>query len=89
MTIGSEIPDFDTLEQHQKAIEEEMGKSKPREKVLLPPMKSTFQSRWLCIQRDATCAKDIIEKYPCYKFLAIVSACQLHNLNATYNVSFL
>lgn len=50
VTIGSEFPDFDTLEQHQKAIDEEMGKSKPRDKVLLPLMKSTFQSRWLYIQ---------------------------------------
>ena len=74
VTTGSDAVDFETLEQHEKAIEEEMKKSKPRDKVILPLMKSTFQSRWLYVQRDASSAKDILEKYPCYKFPVIVSA---------------
>ena len=73
VTIGSETTDIETLEQHQKAMEEEMQRAKPRDRVLLPLMKSTFQSRWLYVRKDASSARDIIEKYPCFKFPTIVS----------------
>ena len=73
VTIGSEITDVETLEQHQKAVEEEMQRAKPRDRILLPLMKSTFQSRWLYVRKDASSARDIIEKYPCFKFSAVVS----------------
>jgi len=40
--LGQDLADEETLQQHLKAIHNEMEKSKPRERVLLPLMKSTF-----------------------------------------------
>ena len=73
VTVSSEVADEATMEQHLKAIQEEMGKSKPRDRVLLPLMKVTFQNRLLYIRNDATSVKEIIEKYPCFKCPSIVS----------------
>ena len=73
VTVSSEVVDTETMEQHHKAMEEELERSKPRDRILLPLMKATFQNRLLYIRKDATSVKDIIEKYPCFKFPSIVS----------------
>ena len=74
VTISSEVADPETMEQHHKAIEEEMKKAKPRDRILLPLMKATFQNRLLYIRKDASCVNDILQKYPCFKFPLIVSS---------------
>ena len=75
MTSGSDMADPETLEQNYQAIEEEMKKLRPRDRVLLPLMKATFPERWLFVRKEATCVKEITDKFSCFKFPAIVSVC--------------
>ena len=70
-TDGAE--DKETLDQHFMAISEEMKKARPRDRILLPLMKSTFSTRWLFVTKDAASAKELLEKYPCLKLPIIVS----------------
>lgn len=72
-TLGQELIDQETLQQHLKAICSEMEKSKPRERVLLPLMKSTFTSRCLFVRNDASNVVEILEQYPSLKLPLIVS----------------
>ena len=72
--------DVETMKQHSKAICNEMKKAKPRDRVLLPLMKSTFSARWLFITKDAGSVKQILEEYPSLKIPAIVS-------HTKYNIS--
>ena len=58
-------------------MQEEMEKTKPRDRILLLLMNATFQNRLLYIRNDATSVKEIIEKYPCFKSPSIVSYCTL------------
>lgn len=60
-----------------KAIEEEMKKQKPRDTLILPLMKSTFQDRRMYIQNDATSVTEILQIHPALVRPAIVSL-QLH-----------
>ena len=53
MSAAQSAADDETLQQHHKAIEEELTKPKPRDRVLLPLMKSTFATRWLFVKNDA------------------------------------
>ena len=69
MSTVQSAADYETLQQHYKGIEEQMTKSKPRDWVLLPLMKSTFATRWLFVKRM------ILEKYPALKLPTIVGAC--------------
>ena len=64
--------DQETINQHSKAIADEMSKTKPRERILLPLMKTTFSNRWLFVTKDAKSVKEIVEKYPALKFPGIV-----------------
>ena len=73
VTVSSEMADEATMEQHLEAIQEEMEKSKPRDWILLPLMKGTFQNHLLYIRKDATSVKEIMEKYPCLKYPSLVS----------------
>ena len=62
-----------SMEQHKKAINEEVKKAKPRDAVLLPLMKSTFSERRLYIQTESTSVKESLEKFPALSRPAIVS----------------
>ena len=73
LTQNSPIVDLETFEEHNKAMVEEMKNRTPRDRVLLPLMKTTFQNRWVYVRKDATSVKSIITEYPCLKFPAIVS----------------
>jgi len=57
-----------------KAIEEEMTKAKPRERLLLPLMKSTFPARWCFVKNEAESVVQVLKAYPCLKFPVIVSS---------------
>lgn len=52
---------------------EEMKKSKPRDAILLPVMKSTFQDRRIFIQNDAKSVRESLEVYPALNRPAVVS----------------
>lgn len=66
IAINSEVSveDPDSIEVHKKAIADELAKSKPRDNVLIPLLKSIYHERRLFIQSEATCVKQIIERYP-------------------------
>ena len=49
-------------------------KTKPRDSVLLPLMKSTYHTRRLYIRDGANSARDILEKYKALSRPAMVSA---------------
>ena len=70
--------DIETLQQHTKAISDEMKKAKPRDQVLLPLMKTTFTVRWLFITKEAASVKEILEKHPSFKPPAIVSGNKMY-----------
>ena len=53
-----------SISEHNKAILEEMKKQKPRDTLILPLMKNTFQDRRIFIQNDATSVKEILQIYP-------------------------
>ena len=76
-TTSTQIPcwdkDSDSVEMHKKAVSDELDKSKPRDAVLLPLFKSFYNERRMFIQSEATCVKQIIEKYPALSRRAIVS----------------
>lgn len=73
--VGIEVAmeDHDSLDAHRKALSAELGKSKPRDSVLLPLFKAIYHERRLFIQNDATSVKQIIEIYPALSRRAIVS----------------
>ena len=62
------------ITEHNKAILEEMKKQKPRDTVLLPLMKNTFQDRRMFIQNDATSVAEILQIYPALMRQAVVSS---------------
>ena len=70
------VPDLDnaeSIEKHIKAISSELLKSKPRDSVLLPLMKSTFAERRLYILNDAISVAVTLDKYPALSCTAVVS----------------
>ena len=65
--------DSSSLIQHMKAIEDELGKAKPRDTVLLPLLKLTYSERRMYVQEIATCVADILTKYKALSRPAVVS----------------
>ena len=59
--------------EHTKAMIEEMKKSKPRDSVVLPLMKSTFPDRRLFVQNDAGNVTEILESYPAFSRPAVIN----------------
>lgn len=55
--------DPQTTAEHNRALQQEMQKAKPRDSVLLPLMKNTFNERRIYIQNDATTVKETLEIY--------------------------
>ena len=62
--LDSVSDDPRNVAEHTKALVEEMKKAKPRDAVLGPLMKSTFQDRRVFIQNDATTVTEILQVYP-------------------------
>ena len=69
--------DADTLEQHRKAIANELAKAKPRDAVLLPLLKSTYGERRIFVLNEATSVKSILDKYPALCHPAVVSVLEI------------
>ena len=61
-----------SIREHTKAMHEEMKKSKPRDSLLLPLMKITFQDRCMFIQNDASTVAEILEHYPARRGITAV-----------------
>lgn len=60
------ISDPESLAKHEAAMKTELSKSKPRDTVLLPLMKSTYHSRRIFILNEATSVASILAKYPVF-----------------------
>jgi hypothetical protein len=63
-TSSLEIEDTASTEQHRKAIENELGRMRPRDSVLLPLFMSTFGERRMFIMNEASSVCQINQKYP-------------------------
>ena len=61
-----------TFSEHNRALQNEMEKAKPRDSVLLPLMKNTFNERPIYMQNDATTVKETLEVYSALARPAIV-----------------
>ena len=81
------VEDANSLQEHKKAIDTELGKAKPRETVLLPLMKSTYGERWMFILNEATSVATILNNYPALSRPAIVSL--FPKLKSNFNIIFL
>lgn len=71
------VENTDTLEQHRKAISNELSKAKPRDMVLLPLLKSTYGERRIFILNEAASVEAILDKHPALSRPAVVS-CYKH-----------
>ena len=67
------VLDKDTISWHMQALSQEMLKTKPRERIVLPLMKNTFSTRWIFVTKEAKSIKEILQKYPALKFPTVVS----------------
>lgn len=56
-----------------EALEIEIKKEHPRKEVVLPLMKSCFMERRDFVINDASCAVEILQKYPALKLSSVVS----------------
>lgn len=63
----------ETLEVHNKAIEAELAKAKPRDNVLLPLMRSTYGERRMFVLNEQTSVSGILLKYKALSRPAVVS----------------
>ena len=68
-----DVSDVATTEKHKKAISDEIRKSRPRDTLLLPLLKSTFGERRMFIMNEATCVADVLEEHPALSRTAVVS----------------
>ena len=62
-----------TTEKHNKAISDELKKSRPRDTMLLPLHKSTFGERRMFIMNEATSVADVLDKHPALSCTTVVS----------------
>ena len=67
------IDDPQSIEGHLKGLETELKKAKPRDNVLLPLMKSTFQERRDRIIDTQETVSSVLLQYPALSRLAVVS----------------
>ena len=70
---ASHLGDGESLEQHKKAITTELAKAKPRDNVLLPLLKLTYEERRMYILNGGNTIKEVLEEYPALSNPAIVS----------------
>ena len=81
MTNRPECKDSESLEQHQQAISKELEKAKPCDSVLVPLLPSTYGECRMYILNEASCVKDILEKFPSMRRPCVVcmvmSCCSL------------
>ena len=67
-----DMSDAATTEKHNKAILDELKKSRPRDTMLLPLLKSTFGERRMFIMNEATSVADVLSKHPALSRTAVV-----------------
>lgn len=65
--------DSRSLEEHIKAMKEEMSKQRPRSSLLAPLMKSTYKDRRNFILYDIVPVATVIDKYPALSQPAMVN----------------
>lgn len=75
----STLDNPESVEKHMKALSTELSKTRPRDTVLLPLMKSTFATRRLFVLNDANSVNGILEKYPALSRPAVVRSFLSHD----------
>ena len=74
ITENNEImEDKSTIEKFKSAIGTELARSKPRDAILLPLMKSTYPERRMYILGEPISLFNVLQQYPALKRPAIVS----------------
>ena len=76
----SSTEDRETIERFKNGIAKELMKSKPRDSILLPLMKSTFNERRMYILGEPVSLANMLDLYPALKRPAIVSIYDMHVL---------
>ena len=71
-TRQSTSDDPASIQSHIDALENEMKKSKPRDQILLPLMKSTFDIRREFVRDVAVSVRSILDKYPALTHPSVV-----------------
>lgn len=78
--VGSSVSDIEnpeTTAEHLKALNNELQKTRPRDTILLPLMKSTFGARRMFILSDAVSVGAILQEYPALSRPAVVCMIKL------------
>lgn len=78
-TNDIEYENEQSLEQHKRGIRNELAKSKPRDSVLLPLMRSTFGERRIFVLHEANSVESILNAYPTFSRPAVVSNIAMHH----------
>ena len=66
------LEDSSSLDSHVSAIAAELGKTKPRDSILLPLMRSSYQTRRLFVLHEAQDVRSILDEWPALKRQALV-----------------
>lgn len=66
------LEDAESIAQHKKAMSEEMARAKPRDSILLPLMKMSYQNRWDFIRNEVQPVQEILQEYPALQRPAVV-----------------
>lgn len=82
--LGDIPADSHSIEQHKKAIQNELTKAKPRDIVLRPLMKSTYEERRMNILSVTMSVNDFLSDYPALKRPAMVNLICMYTDIMTY-----
>lgn len=69
---SSDIENPETIAEHQKAMNKELQKTRPRDSILLSLMKSTFGVRRMFVLSDAISVGAILHEYPALSRPAVI-----------------
>jgi disulfide oxidoreductase YuzD len=70
-----------TTERHNKAVSDELKKSRPKDALMLPLLKVTFGERRIFIMNEATCVADVLERHPGLSRTAVVSQSFMYKMS--------
>ena len=76
-STSPDIENPETVAEHQKAMNNELEKTRPRDSILLPLMKSTFGARRMFVLSDAISVAAILKEYRALSRPAVVCAITL------------
>ena len=85
MTENAEI-----LQEHMRSLALELDRSKPRDSILLPLMKSAYADRMAYVLNNGQISvSEIISKYPALRCLALVSIMYIYRYMINLRLHFI